>query len=66
MKKEAAKKAKEEAEKQAQDDKARQWPENQLYLLVKPADMSTLDAFKPDPCQPDAIGRKPRGFVQPA
>ena len=60
--KEAARAAKEEAEKMAERDKARAWPENHLYLLVKVDGMQEVDSFRPHPCQASPVSKRKPGL----
>eukprot|EP00039_Didymoeca_costata_P015663 m.270511 g.270511 ORF g.270511 m.270511 type:complete len:169 (+) comp16264_c0_seq7:2817-3323(+) len=63
--------AKEEAERIAEQDKARQWPQNQLYLLVKVDGLVGTDSFKShpskrSPSQTRKPGFPPRPWIPPA
>jgi len=60
--KEAAKAAKDLAEKTELQDKARQWPENHLYLLVKVDGMQEVDSFKPHECQTSPVPKRKPGL----
>jgi len=60
--KEAAKAAKDLLEKMELRDKARQWPENHLYMLVKVDGMQEVDSFRPHACQASPVSKRKPGL----
>eukprot|EP00041_Stephanoeca_diplocostata_P015247 m.290039 g.290039 ORF g.290039 m.290039 type:complete len:319 (+) comp19974_c2_seq9:271-1227(+) len=60
--KEAEKKAKQEAALREERDKVREWPENQLFMILKPDGMADQPAFTPSGSQPTEE-HPPRNFL---